>query len=50
MKAISLPRTLFKRQITTRDGAQHHRVTDASLIGTSAAVYVRVEYQTENQL
>ena len=47
---ISLPRTLFKKQLTTRDNVQLHTFTDASLIGMSAVVYVRVEYQPENQL
>ena len=50
IKPISLPRTLFKRQLTTRDNVQLHTFTDASLIGMSAVVYVRVEYQPENQL
>ena len=50
MKPISLPRTLFKRQLTTRDDAQLHTFTDASLIWMSAVVYVRVEYQPEKQL
>ena len=50
MKLISLPRTLFKRQLTTRDNVQLHAFTDASLIWMSAVVYVRVEYQPEKQL
>ena len=43
MRAISLPRTLFKRQITTRDSAQHDSFTDASLIGTTSIAKVSVE-------
>ena len=50
MKPIILPRTLSKRQLTTRDNVQHHMFTDASSIGMSAVVYVRVEYQPEKQL
>ena len=50
MKLIILSQTFFRRHLAIRQSVQLYTFTDASFIGTSAVVYVRVEYQPEYKL